>query len=523
MKIKKFKNWNEGQITNGILAVVFFFFGFVVAYVRVLNERPALIITLFALLAWMASTLIFGSKERTGGHSSLIKGSIIFGSVIAGIVAPTLVVSGLAALNQVEEVAPEESLTVATHFYELQKHYVDSGLITPWVYAISDEQAIAVTADGSPFDADRYLEGTGASTHEVYLVSITDSSSFRLGFVSLHELVAKVGEDIGQISHRTLDILPYSTDGRSTPDTLFISFATNDFKKSCRTLYVASFDIAVANQGSESKELSGDVYFQSECFPVSSTGDQRLHQSGGRLLSAPDQIRKSTSGVELLLSVGDFVKVSANSDQTTVAMDSQLGSVLHLTEGGHETIASGLRNPQGMAAAELGKNQLEIITSEHGPRGGDELNLIRKGSDYGWPNVSYGTNYGPNNPNDMPDVEGSSGGYALPLFSWIPSIAPSQILQVQPGEFSEWWSVRTDKGVYGDILVSSLGAQSIFRLRIEEGSVRYVESIFVGQRIRTFSQTPAGKLVVGADSGQILVLGKSKEWSSSAGALVPQD
>jgi glucose/arabinose dehydrogenase len=174
-----------------------------------------------------------------------------------------------------------------------------------------------------------------------------------------------------------------------------------------------------------------------------------------------------------------------------------------------------------MAFAEIGNGQFEILTSEHGPRGGDELNVIQEGSDYGWPKVSYGTNYGPNSPRNMADVEGSSNGYAPPLFSWVPSIAPSQILQVQPGELSNWWSVRTEKERYGDMLVSSLAAQSIFRLRIERGVVRYVESIPVGQRIRTFSQTPAGKLVIGADSGQILVIGKSKEWSSSEGELVP--
>jgi glucose/arabinose dehydrogenase len=527
---KKLRTYlDESPFTKIALASVFFFFGFVVAFLRFLNDSPKLIFVLFALLAWMASSLIFGSKELSSIDSTLLKGSIIFVPAIAGIVTATLVLSGLATFNQktapsesppvVEQVAPEESFTVDSHFYELEKNYVDTGLNTPWVVAISDDEAIAVTADGAPFDSEQGWWGTKLSKHEVHLVSIHNSNSSKLGTISLHELVAINAESVGEIAHRTLDILPVSTSRSSKIDLLFVSFATNDFIRDCRTLNVAKYTLPVLDQGGADRELLGDLYFQSECFPV--TGDPKLNQSGGRLVSVPNQMRKSSLGIELFLSVGDFIKLSANSDELTPLMKSQLSSVLHLTEGSQESLVSGLRNPQGMAVIKMEGGQLEILTSEHGPRGGDELNLIRKGSDYGWPNSSYGTAYVPNNPGAKPEREGDSGGFTLPLFSWIPSIAPSQVLQVQPGEFYEWWSVKTNENQYGDVLVSSLGGESIFRLRIEQGAVRYVERIFVGQRIRTFSQTPGGKLVIGTDSGQLLVIGKSKEWSSSAGELVP--
>ena len=168
----------------------------------------------------------------------------------------------------------------------------------------------------------------------------------------------------------------------------------------------------------------------------------------------------------------------------------------------------------------LGEEDPVLLETEHGARGGDELNIIDFGLDYGWPQYSYGTAYRPDNPDDKPENEGLATDGFPPFFSWVPSIAPSQVLQVSGQEFSSWWMSRQGAESYGDILVSTLGDKAIHRIRIEDDSVRYSERIEIGERIRSFAELPSGKLLVGTDSGKVLLLSAKSEWSSSEGTHI---
>jgi glucose/arabinose dehydrogenase len=161
-----------------------------------------------------------------------------------------------------------------------------------------------------------------------------------------------------------------------------------------------------------------------------------------------------------------------------------------------------------------------LLTAEHGPRGGDEINIIEEGKDYGWPQNSYGTAYAPENLNDKPTFEGQIVRGELPLFSWLPSVAPSQLVQAAGPEFSKWWASGVEPNRAGDLIVSTLKDQSLHRLRIEEGAVRYVERIEVGDRIRSLSQLLDGKLLLGTDSGKALLLSADTEWSSEEGQKI---
>ena len=144
-----------------------------------------------------------------------------------------------------------------------------------------------------------------------------------------------------------------------------------------------------------------------------------------------------------------------------------------------ETWASGFRTPYGLAFSPTG----ELWEVEHGPLGGDELNLIEKGKNYGWPLVSYGKNYNGvaiPSPDTRPDL-------TKPVLYWAPIIAPGNIMfytGTQP--FPQW---------KGSALVSGLGTMTINRIVFDgKGGATAAERWKVGHRIRDVAQGPDGSL-----------------------------
>ena len=136
-----------------------------------------------------------------------------------------------------------------------------------------------------------------------------------------------------------------------------------------------------------------------------------------------------------------------------------------------------------------------MFSTEHGPAGGDELNRIVEGANYGWPNVSLGTDCGVY---DWPNAKlaGRHDGYAVPTFAWIPSIGASNVIQLN--NFHANWD--------GDLLVASLKASSLFRLRLDGQRVVYSEAIWIGSRIRDLAQLKTGTIVLWTDDAQLLFI-----------------
>lgn len=122
----------------------------------------------------------------------------------------------------------------------------------------------------------------------------------------------------------------------------------------------------------------------------------------------------------------------------------------------------GNRNPQGLAFDLEGN----LWATEHGPRGGDELNLILPGKNYGWPIVSFGINYnGAPFLTPWPDLAApglAEGAIAMPVFYWLPSIAACGLDVVQPGPLGEVFPQWR-----GDLLAGGLGGETVERLRLE--------------------------------------------------------
>ena len=237
-------------------------------------------------------------------------------------------------------------------------------------------------------------------------------------------------------------------------------------------------------------------------------------QAGGQIAFAPD-------GKSMFMSVGDRQRMTPAQDP-----NQPVGKILHLTLDGKpaadnpmfgkageqsialidpprdteqaktakvvsnytfpssnqtlaETWASGFRAPYGLAFSPTG----ELWEVEHGPRGGDELNLIEKGKNYGWPMVSFGMNY-----NEVPiPSHDSQPKFAKPVLYWTPVIAPGNLMFYRGTKTFPQWD--------GSGFVSGMGTMTLNRILFDgKGGAKTAERWAVGKRIRDIAEAPDGSL-----------------------------
>ena len=156
-----------------------------------------------------------------------------------------------------------------------------------------------------------------------------------------------------------------------------------------------------------------------------------------------------------------------------------------------ETYSYGHRDPEG-AAINPSTGQLWVV--EHGPLGGDEVNIIKPGGNYGWPNVSYGRRY-----NGDP-IAGTGAtqkeGTEQPVYFWYPDIAPGSAMFYTGDMFPEW---------KGNLFVGGLAAKALIRLVIQDNKVVAEERLLtdLNQRVRDVVQAPDGSLYILTDDGRL--------------------
>ena len=152
----------------------------------------------------------------------------------------------------------------------------------------------------------------------------------------------------------------------------------------------------------------------------------------------------------------------------------------------------GNRNPQGMAIHPITR---QIWSVEHGPRGGDELNLIKKGINYGWPVITYGINYSGTKITDITEKEGME----QPIWYWTPSIALCGMVFYEGSKFNKW---------NNNLLVTSLKFERLHRLVLEGDRKVDEEIIFeAGDRVRDVEIGPKGFIYVALENpGRIVGL-----------------
>ena len=281
---------------------------------------------------------------------------------------------------------------------------------------------------------------------------------------------------------RVADILP-EFDGQRLR--LFASHHYWNAENRCNVLRVSmtQADRESFLQGKANVEWK-TIYDTKPCLPLNATkASFGGKQVGGRMVQLDEQT--------ILLSVGDEefdgwnAKLNLPQDPTA-----DWGKTIRInTNTGTSSIyTSGHRNPQGLLAMSNG----EIWLTEHGPRGGDELNLLVEGANYGWPFATYGTEYGaliwP-----LDKSRGHHAGYEQPIFSWVPSIATSNLIDVRKDLFALW---------RGDLLVASLGLGTLYRVRMEKQRATYVEPVIkIGRPIRDLVEGLDGRIVLLMDGG----------------------
>ena len=204
----------------------------------------------------------------------------------------------------------------------------------------------------------------------------------------------------------------------------------------------------------------------------------------------------------LFISVGD-----RGNKKSAQKLSEHAGSVMRLTDDGEipvtnpfvgrangkgEIFSFGHRNPQGMA---LHPRTGAVWTHEHGAQGGDEINIIRSGRNYGWPVITHGKDY-----NGAPIGIGKSApGMEQPLYYWVPSIAPSGMAFYTGDKFPEWKN---------SLFVGALAGRALVRLEIKDDRVVREERLLrsaVG-RVRDISNGPDGYLYITTDDDEGRVL-----------------
>ncbi len=216
---------------------------------------------------------------------------------------------------------------------------------------------------------------------------------------------------------------------------------------------------------------------------------------GGRLV---------LSGGYLFISTGDGYDHSVLSQ----SLEAHAGKILRLhddgrvpddnpfvgTEGALPEIWSyGVRNPQGMT---VHPDTGEPWLNEHGPQGGDEVNIARAGENYGWPVITYGEEYGGG---PIGDGITHHEGMTQPRYYWVPSIAPSGAAFYTGTAFPGW---------RGNLFSGSLAFTHINRLVVEDNRILHEERLLAdrGWRVRFVEPAPDGSLYFGVDDGMIMRL-----------------
>lgn len=194
-------------------------------------------------------------------------------------------------------------------------------------------------------------------------------------------------------------------------------------------------------------------------------------------------------------------------------LNSSLGKVIHITKDGKpvpggpfantpnarpEIYAYGLRNPEGMAR---NPQTGELWEAEFGPHGGDEVNVIRAGKNYGWPVITYGEEY---SGDQVGEGIQQKAGMEQPVYYWDPSVSPCGITFYNSNEIPEW---------KGNLFLGCLSGQKIIRLALKNDKVVGEEWLLEdkGERFRALTEGKDGALYAVTDSGKLYRIGKKEQ------------
>ncbi|GAB4517265.1 MAG: PQQ-dependent sugar dehydrogenase [Amphiplicatus sp.] len=297
------------------------------------------------------------------------------------------------------------------------------------------------------------------------------------------EPVAGVPEVYADNQAGLFDILPHPDFAENR--TVFLAYAHGTDRANALRVARATFDGAALN----------DLEVIYEAKPLKESG----YHYGGKIVYAPDGT--------LWVSVGEGSRYKELAQDMTTSF----GAIIRINQDGSipegnpdfgenalpELWTKGHRNPQGLAWD--GERGI-LWANEHGPRGGDEINIIEKGANYGWPLASYGIDYNGARITPFTEYEGTR----QPFKYWTPSIGVSGLAVYRGDLFPDW---------DGDLFVGAMATRALHRIDLDEAGEEVGEERYlVGERVRDVRVGPDGAIYVttedrqGAPVGQVLRL-----------------
>ena len=263
---------------------------------------------------------------------------------------------------------------------------------------------------------------------------------------------------------------------------LIISTLDYDIDKDCHRLSVLTNEF-INIEEIKLKEWKR-IFSSKECLNINLYKKKQFYLAGagGRLVKFDDN--------NILLSTGNF---GGDGYYSSLIFPQDLkndyGKIIqiNLDNLSSEIFSYGHRNPQGLFLLDK-KN---IFSTEHGPKGGDELNFILKGKNYGWPIATFGTDYFIKY--SKTDITNNShNGFEKPIYSWGDKLGISQLIVYKSNYFNKWKE---------NIITTSLVGETLTRIIYDKDkkSIIYVENIPIGKRIRDIIEAPNGEIVLLTD------------------------
>lgn len=350
--------------------------------------------------------------------------------------------------------------------------------------ASADTDTSSASEDGEPFTVEEQ-----GSYDSPWALEFLPGTEQMLITTRTGELLLRSTEDSTDAAETSVEGLPEDivVDGQGGLGDVVVA---PDFEESQRVYlsWVASGDGGTGAVVGHARLV--DSGSSAELQDLTVIWEQRPKTSGSGHFS--HRLAFSPDGEHLFVTSGDRQQMSPAQD-----LASGLGKVMRLTpegepadgnpfaeEGGvsSEIWTWGHRNPLGIDVTEDG----QLWVSEMGPEGGDELNLLQEGENYGWPEASNGSQYGGG---DIPD-HSEADGFAAPATSWTPSISPGSLMIYQGELFSDWT---------GDALMGALSGQALVRVDLDGESAGEEQIWDMGARIRDVEAAPDGSIWVVED------------------------
>ena len=336
----------------------------------------------------------------------------------------------------------------------------------------SDDVRASATSGGNlrgaalaVLENDELLLGGGRAGGELFLYNLESKKLTRLA--SLLAANRRVNDSRFAIN----DIAVLSQDSKSA--NLLVSYPRLGLQRDCVEIVVENVNYDRINQ--KIKRVKNWLVTK-PCVPISA-----VQHTSGRFAVIDSK--------SAYVTIGDlgYTQISNRKKR------GDLGSIFKVSSTSVSKFSQGHRNAQGI----LLYNGKDLLAAEHGPRGGDELNLIKQGGDYGWPFVTYGQPYGPGD-YVRPSKTGTHAGFIEPLKYWVPSIAPTELIQLPKSGWGNWSN---------QLVLGTLREQVLVFMAVDERfTVTNTVNVDISERIRDLEVLSTNQLVATTDSGALLII-----------------